>query len=234
MLDTNSDSLLRFAAKEGKYETVKFLIEKKVDVNKADDCRETALHGAADNGYTSIVACLLTAGADIDKADIDGKTAQQLAVLNGYQEIAKLFIPKPLSQEQKVQKLIDAIQILVATQNEVKHLQQEIKSKQKSLDKAIVKELQEKRCVVKHEKAAINRQAAYNALEDNKYRLLLAEKKAKELRAVVFQQAPVETQKNSSWVVEQSSLDKDKALLVAKEAVRLREEAIANMELCYL
>lgn len=156
-----------------------------------------------------------------------------LAAQKGKYETAKLFIPKPLSDEQKILKLIDAIQILVATQNEVKHLQQEIKSKQKRLDKAITKELKKKRGAVKeeYEKASINRQKAYNELEEDKTRLFLTEKKAKELHAVVFQKIPMEVQKNISEVVEPSSLDKDKALLVAKEVVCLREKAIANREL---
>ena len=230
--DPNGKTALHRAVFYRRTEMVKLLLEKGADIDKAGELGRTALHLAAFNGLNEITALLIKKGADIEKTDSSGKTAQQLAILNEYQEVAKLFISKPFSKEQKIQRLIDAIQILVVTQNEVKHLQQEVKSKQKCLDKAILKELQKKRHVVEHEKASINRQKAYDELEHDKYKLFLAEMKAKELHAVVFQKTPVETQKTISRVEDQSNLDKDKSLIVAKEVVSyLKENAIDEINL---
>ena len=62
-----SITTLMFAASNGKLETVKYLVEKGLDVNAKNKYGETALMFACRGGYMDVVAYLVdTAGADVN------------------------------------------------------------------------------------------------------------------------------------------------------------------------
>ncbi|PWU08034.1 MAG: hypothetical protein C5B51_08670, partial [Terriglobia bacterium] len=60
-------------------EAVKFCIELGLDVNAANEKKQTALHGAADRGADQIIQYLASHGASLDLRDSRGKTALELA-----------------------------------------------------------------------------------------------------------------------------------------------------------
>lgn len=66
---------LMWAAMEGNLEAVRFLIDKKADVNMADVQGTTALMFASGKGYKDIVEYLISKGADINAKDKAGRNA---------------------------------------------------------------------------------------------------------------------------------------------------------------
>lgn len=89
---------LRYAARKGCLEIMKFLVEKGIDVNAANKFKWTALHSAADQGHLEIVEFLLKQGANPNTNDNDGKNPRKIAVMASrynkdkpYNEIIKLL-----------------------------------------------------------------------------------------------------------------------------------------------
>lgn len=84
---------LHFAAKEGKTDAVKWLVD---DAGAAVDTQdregETALHKAAMAGKLSVVSFLLNHGANANAKDNDGWTALHNACSRGYLDIVRLLI----------------------------------------------------------------------------------------------------------------------------------------------
>lgn len=70
---------------------VDFLIEKKVEIDNADQI-QTALQGASYKGYSSIAKKLLNAGAHPNYTDMNGMTALHYAVQFGHSDIVKELI----------------------------------------------------------------------------------------------------------------------------------------------
>ena len=70
---------------------VKYLVEKKADVNSLDDVRNTPLHRAARFGKTEVVRFLLKNKANPEPMNEMDHTPWELAKLNGNEEAAALL-----------------------------------------------------------------------------------------------------------------------------------------------
>ncbi|KAK6804778.1 hypothetical protein RDI58_002562 [Solanum bulbocastanum] len=93
--DGNKRGALIFAAREGKIELCKYLVEElKVDVNEKDDEGETPLLHAAREGHTATVRYLIEQGADPAIPSASGATALHHAAGNGHIELVKLLLSK--------------------------------------------------------------------------------------------------------------------------------------------
>jgi Ankyrin repeats (3 copies) len=75
---------LHRAAAKGNLKLVKWLVEKKADINAKDHYGHTALHEAADYGALKVVRFLVENNADVNAVDIFGNTALQKA-MNRYE-----------------------------------------------------------------------------------------------------------------------------------------------------
>lgn len=83
--------LLR-ASRINHYGIVRILLERNVDVNIADDCKETALSVASDNGHDAVVQLLLqTDGIDVNSKDRKGQNALSHALLRNHASTAQLL-----------------------------------------------------------------------------------------------------------------------------------------------
>lgn len=93
--DGNKRGALIFAAREGKIELCKYLVEElKVDANEKDDEGETPLLHAAREGHTATVQYLIEQGADPAIPSASGATALHHAAGNGHVELVKLLLSK--------------------------------------------------------------------------------------------------------------------------------------------
>jgi len=73
------EDLLRGSALNGDTETVKKMLEKKVNVNALDPDGRSALMLASFNGHLEIVRELIKTGADVNMQDANGRTALMFA-----------------------------------------------------------------------------------------------------------------------------------------------------------
>ncbi len=86
---------LRRACGKGDMKTIKFILNKPIDINnKSLDRGFTPLIIAAYNGYTEAVQYLLDHGAKVDNVDDSGSTALLYASLYGKTEVVKLLLNK--------------------------------------------------------------------------------------------------------------------------------------------
>ncbi|WCR59755.1 MAG: Phosphocholine transferase AnkX [Wolbachia endosymbiont of Ctenocephalides felis wCfeF] len=87
-------TLLHLAAKYGKLETVKYLIEEKnVDINKVDRHGCTALYWAAKHGHLEVVKYFIEEkNVDINLEDGSSRNALHWAARHGHLEVVKYFI----------------------------------------------------------------------------------------------------------------------------------------------
>ena len=83
---------LMYAAGEGKFDVVKYLINHGADVGKTNFYGQTALHYASEFGYLEMVELLLSKGAGIDVEDKDGHTPLMLAAKMGRSDILLCLI----------------------------------------------------------------------------------------------------------------------------------------------
>jgi len=86
-----SDELIA-AAKDGRTEVVKALIDKGVNVNYISQHGETALTSAAREGRAEVVKALIESGANVDHASLNRSTALTWATLGGKTEVVKILI----------------------------------------------------------------------------------------------------------------------------------------------
>jgi ankyrin repeat protein len=97
---TNGMTFLQNAATKGNLEMVKFLIQKKADLEiplgsqQAGIPSRNALHMAVENGHKAIVDALLDSGAKVNARTSLGKTALHLAANSGFREIALVLLAK--------------------------------------------------------------------------------------------------------------------------------------------
>ena len=82
------------AAKEGRTEVVKLLLENGANVKQADNDGETPLHFTAKRGHTEIAKLLLDNGAEVNQADKRGKTPLHTAAFRGRTEVVALLLEK--------------------------------------------------------------------------------------------------------------------------------------------
>jgi ankyrin repeat protein len=92
MQDEMLGQVLREAALNGEYSSVKQLTEAGVDINHIDENGRTALMFAAFNGHTKIVAFLLDQGAFVDMHDSFNRTALLYASTGPFPETVKLLL----------------------------------------------------------------------------------------------------------------------------------------------
>lgn len=92
--DNDKKSPLHFAAKYGRYNTCKRLLDSAMGpniINETDGDGLSTLHIAAQNGHTKIITLLMQKGAYVTKDDQDN-TPLHLAAANGYTRSAKLLL----------------------------------------------------------------------------------------------------------------------------------------------
>jgi hypothetical protein len=98
----NGTNALQFAAKYGRLDIVRLLVEAGGDVNTMPDSNDifhgnhdgsqgTALHYTAECGAKDIVKYLIGKGADTRKLNRSGYTAMESANIKGYDEIVRLI-----------------------------------------------------------------------------------------------------------------------------------------------
>jgi ankyrin repeat protein len=88
------------AAKDGKLDNVKLLVEKGAQLELRDsdaDYGRTALHHAASSRKLDVVEFLLSKGADINAKDNKGNTALHLALASGGKDVALFLVSKGAS-----------------------------------------------------------------------------------------------------------------------------------------
>ena len=83
---------LLYAARFGKLEAVKCLVEHKATVNTANRSGQTALQHSCLAAHAEIAAFLLDNGAEIDERDLIGATALMWAVLGNEPKCVKLLL----------------------------------------------------------------------------------------------------------------------------------------------
>ena len=91
--DRGSPALL-LAAKNGRAEAVKVLLDKGATLEFKNLDGNTALHLATQNGHKSIVQLLLDKGANVNITNSEYSTALHFAAENGHESIAKALLDK--------------------------------------------------------------------------------------------------------------------------------------------
>jgi len=93
--NAESDSALITAARSGKLDTIKQLLDRGADVNaKGSTSGHTALMAAVLGNHRDAAQLLLERGADINASTEDGMTALLFAAREGYQEMAALLLER--------------------------------------------------------------------------------------------------------------------------------------------
>jgi hypothetical protein len=125
-------TVLHWAA-EGSFDTVKFLLDHKANIEATDGSGETPLHSAAECGEEDIVKLLLERGANYHATNKDNRTPAQLAQ-EKFPKLAKL-IPK-YRQHLKITKLNDVInkqkEEIQTQQSEIEALKQQLETTDQS------------------------------------------------------------------------------------------------------
>ena len=85
-------TILHFAAKDGDFELVKYLIEHNMEVDPLDCYRTTPLLLAAENNHTEICEYLVEHGADPNLKGTDPQTALHYAAKNNNFELVKFLV----------------------------------------------------------------------------------------------------------------------------------------------
>ena len=98
------DDCLNYAAKNGKLEIAKLLLENNRDPNYKDSGGDTALTLAAENGNKDVVELLLENGADKNSKNGDGDSTLILAVQNGYPAVVSILLSNGADIEAKDKK----------------------------------------------------------------------------------------------------------------------------------
>jgi len=83
---------LHYAAREGRVEVIKLLLERGAYPNAWDNGDKTPLHYAAERGDVEIVRLLLEKGADLNARDYMGQTPLHEATKNGHVDVVKLLL----------------------------------------------------------------------------------------------------------------------------------------------
>lgn len=93
----NGKTPIYYASEKGKFEIVKFLLEKGADINLAyDRLGKTVLYHAAGQGNFEVVKLLLESGATIKKGQEIALSSKPhwIAANNGYNDIVKFFLDR--------------------------------------------------------------------------------------------------------------------------------------------
>ena len=94
LLDSESDSPLHYASRDGHPQMVELLFRTgKVEINARDKCGHSPLFRAIKNGHEGVVKLLLDTGkVDVDPRDKEGYSSLFEAAWNGHEGIVKLLI----------------------------------------------------------------------------------------------------------------------------------------------
>ena len=108
---------LHWAARSGRFEVCKLLIEKGADVNAKSNDGSTPLHWAAIKGQPRICKLLLDNGADVNAAESDGETALHFAAQYSNLETVKILVKAGANVEAKEEN--GTTPIMMATNDDV-------------------------------------------------------------------------------------------------------------------
>jgi len=89
------------AARNGRGNIVRLLLENGANIDGLQIERETTLHLAASNGHENMVGLLLDKGANVDGKNDDGSTALHLAAKGGHEDVVKLLLDKVANIDDK-------------------------------------------------------------------------------------------------------------------------------------
>jgi len=87
------ETLLHYAARNGKFDVIRYLVEKGANIDEEDMYKDTALRNAVFVGYEGIIRYLLENGADKNHLNCENRTVMEDAF--GY---AKPHIAKYIEQ----------------------------------------------------------------------------------------------------------------------------------------
>ena len=120
---------LHWAARSGRYEMCKLLIEKGADVNAKSNDGSTPLHWAAIKGQPRICKLLLDNGADVNATETDGETPLHFAAYCSNLETVKILVHAGANIEAKQDD--GSTPITMATNDDVMDYLLKKKDKQK-------------------------------------------------------------------------------------------------------
>jgi hypothetical protein len=89
--NSEGETALMIAARNGKIARAKDLLARGAEVNEKDKSNQTALMKAAGNGHTAVVRLLLAHGAEVGDRDYTGLTALSKAEAKGHLDIVELL-----------------------------------------------------------------------------------------------------------------------------------------------
>lgn len=90
--DVLNQTVLYYAAREGKVKCAEYLISLKCDVNHRDQYGQTPLYYAARDGHYELVNKLIQAGSNVNNVDANGQTALFYAAREGRRNVCELLI----------------------------------------------------------------------------------------------------------------------------------------------
>ncbi|MEC8881911.1 MAG: ankyrin repeat domain-containing protein [Pseudomonadota bacterium] len=114
----NTDSTLIYACFHGYEEVVRFLLDRRANVNHKDKNGGTALMYACRNGNEKVVRCLLDGGAKLDQKDKGGETALMYACIYGHEEVIRILLDRGVKVNQRNKKGETALMMATREGNE--------------------------------------------------------------------------------------------------------------------
>jgi hypothetical protein len=99
--DSNGQTPLSWAAKNGHEAVVKLMLEKGAELETKDNNGRTPLSRAAGNGHEALVKLLLEKGAELETKDDNGRTPLSWATWYGHEAVVKLLLEKGAELETK-------------------------------------------------------------------------------------------------------------------------------------
>ena len=117
-VNSNDDSALIVAAKQGKTDAIKLLLSWGAQIESHDLNNSTALHWAANNGHVDAVTCLLEHGALLEARGHGNNTALNFAVIHGKGAVVELLLKKNANVNARNSESKNALDIAIASHSE--------------------------------------------------------------------------------------------------------------------
>jgi ankyrin repeat protein len=93
-LNDKDNMTMQEASRRGLFTVVQFLLDRGIDVNSRNKCRETSLHAASENGILEVAQLLIDRGADVDCRNNNGEAPLHLSSTSGNVDIVRLLLDR--------------------------------------------------------------------------------------------------------------------------------------------